>query len=168
MQHTIKAPNKNFNGVRSGLTFVNGQAHTEDKKLAEQFARDGYEVSGVRVKAEEVKQLQTIPTLTEVRVPLTDPDGEVRERSVAVLGSLHGGSQNGPDWTSVAETEPTDPVAVAEARGEYSSDAEVIADKVKQETEKLEAAMPEPPAVGDGEGDEAKKAATTRTKKAVK
>lgn len=51
----IKAPNADYNGVSASLTFVKGEAETEDKWLIEWFKNNGYEVdnSEAEKKAEE-------------------------------------------------------------------------------------------------------------------
>ncbi|NNU89771.1 hypothetical protein [Anoxybacillus sp. CHMUD] len=41
----IKAPNPKYNGVSASLTFVNGQAKTDNKWLIQWFKEQGYEVS---------------------------------------------------------------------------------------------------------------------------
>lgn len=40
----IKAPNEKYNGVSASLTFVNGQAETDDEWLIQWFKERGYEV----------------------------------------------------------------------------------------------------------------------------
>jgi hypothetical protein len=40
----IKAPNEKYNGVSASLTFVNGQAKTDDAWLIQWFKEQGYEV----------------------------------------------------------------------------------------------------------------------------
>ena len=55
----IKAPNADYNGVSASLTFVKGEAETEDKWLIEWFKNNGYEVdnSEAEKKAEEERLL---------------------------------------------------------------------------------------------------------------
>lgn len=40
----IKAPNKQYSGVSASLSFVNGQAETDDRWLIGWFKNRGYEV----------------------------------------------------------------------------------------------------------------------------
>jgi hypothetical protein len=40
----IKSPNPKYNGVSASLTFVNGQAETDDEWLIQWFKERGYEV----------------------------------------------------------------------------------------------------------------------------
>jgi hypothetical protein len=40
----IKAPNADYNGVSASLTFVKGEAETDEKWLIEWFKNHGYEV----------------------------------------------------------------------------------------------------------------------------
>jgi hypothetical protein len=40
----IKSPNPEYNGVSASLTFVKGEAETDDKWLQEWFSNKGYEV----------------------------------------------------------------------------------------------------------------------------
>jgi hypothetical protein len=41
----IKAPNKELQGSRAGLVFIDGEAYTDDPRQADFFARNGYSVS---------------------------------------------------------------------------------------------------------------------------
>lgn len=40
----IKAPNKDYTGVSAGVSFVKGEAKTEDKWLIQWFEKNGYKV----------------------------------------------------------------------------------------------------------------------------
>ncbi|MFD2658623.1 hypothetical protein [Gracilibacillus thailandensis] len=40
----IKAPNKDYTGISAGVSFVKGEAETDDKWLIQWFKNKGYEV----------------------------------------------------------------------------------------------------------------------------
>lgn len=40
----IKSPNKDYTGISAGVTFVKGEAKTDDKWLIQWFKNKGYEV----------------------------------------------------------------------------------------------------------------------------
>lgn len=46
----VLAPNKQFNGERGGVSFVEGVGETEDKNLIDWFKNKGYEVEEEKPK----------------------------------------------------------------------------------------------------------------------
>lgn len=54
----IKAPNNDYTGISAGVTFVKGEAETDDKWLIEWFKNKGYKVDDSAEKeAEEAKHI---------------------------------------------------------------------------------------------------------------
>ncbi|MGJ9460291.1 hypothetical protein [Oceanobacillus sp. CF4.6] len=51
----IKAPNKDYTGVSAGVSFVKGEAETEDKWLIGWFENKGYEIDDSAEKEAEQK-----------------------------------------------------------------------------------------------------------------
>jgi hypothetical protein len=47
----IKAPNADYNGISASLTFVKGEAETDDKWLIEWFENHGYDVEETKKRA---------------------------------------------------------------------------------------------------------------------
>lgn len=59
MKYTIKTPNKNYNGVTYGISFVDGVATTDDEKVKNVLVNDfGYSVEITEDK-KEVKPKNT-------------------------------------------------------------------------------------------------------------
>ncbi|MBM4762712.1 hypothetical protein [Bacillus sp. B15-48] len=52
----IKAPNKNYTGVSAGVSFVKGEAETDDKWLIGWFKNKGYEVEENQPKKRATKK----------------------------------------------------------------------------------------------------------------
>lgn len=44
----IKSPNKDYTGISAGVSFVKGEAETDDPWLIEWFESKGYKIEGVK------------------------------------------------------------------------------------------------------------------------
>lgn len=61
-KYKILAPNKEYTGLSAGVSFINGEAETENEWLVDWFRNKGYEVTKEEERIEEltVKELKEL------------------------------------------------------------------------------------------------------------
>ncbi|SHI90192.1 Rho termination factor, N-terminal domain [Clostridium amylolyticum] len=61
-KYKILAPNKEYTGLSAGVSFINGEAETENEWLVDWFRNKGYEVTKEEQRIEEltVKELKEL------------------------------------------------------------------------------------------------------------